>query len=140
MPTPIIRWFRIEGIHLTTTRMECVDFYIEYFSKGENSIAVHSSSKIGLLADGSIRFSRMAKVDEGLFQCRASNNIGNALFKTIRINVNGNIENSSKFYSIYLIYNLFIQRLPKCGFTQLEPFSQLDRKLCSVVKLPVILR
>ncbi|EFX66698.1 hypothetical protein DAPPUDRAFT_17348, partial [Daphnia pulex] len=73
MPTPIVRWFRIEG---------------------ENNIPIHSSSKIGLLADGSIRFSKMAKNDEGLFQCRAGNNIGNAVSKIIRIS-----------------------RLPKCGFT-----------------------
>ncbi|EFX68477.1 hypothetical protein DAPPUDRAFT_8371, partial [Daphnia pulex] len=68
MPTPIVRWFRIEG---------------------ENNIPIHSSSKIGLLADGSIRFSKMAKNDEGLFQCRAGNNIGNAVSKIIRISVNG---------------------------------------------------
>ena len=59
-------------------------------SLGENNIAIHASSKISLLADGSMRFSRTAKSDEGLFQCRASNNIGNPLSKTVRISVNGN--------------------------------------------------
>lgn len=67
MPPPSVRWFRMDG---------------------ENNIAVHSSSKVSLLPDGSLRFSRMSKSDEGLFQCRAGNNIASALSKTVRISVN----------------------------------------------------
>lgn len=57
---------------------------------GENNAPVHSTNKISLSGDGSLRFSRTTKNDEGLFQCRASNGIGNPLSKTIRVSVNGN--------------------------------------------------
>lgn len=59
------------------------------FRLGDNTVPVHSSNKVSLLSDGSIRFAKTIKSDEGLYQCRASNGIGNALSKSIRIDVNG---------------------------------------------------
>jgi hypothetical protein len=49
----------------------------------------------------------MAKNDEGLFQCRAGNNIGNAVSKAIRISVNGNPPDVYFHISISAIYHQF---------------------------------
>lgn len=50
---------------------------------------VHPTNNIAMLGDGSIQFNRITKSDEGFLQCRATNNIGQPLSKTIRISVNG---------------------------------------------------
>lgn len=51
---------------------------------------IQSSSKISLKRDGSLVYTSVSKSDEGSLICRASNNIGTALTKTIRVSVNGN--------------------------------------------------
>ena len=61
---------------------------------GENYQLIHSSSvnnKVNVLKDGSLQFAKMTKGDQGLYACRATNNIGNSLSKTIRVNVNGDM-------------------------------------------------
>ena len=50
---------------------------------------VHPTNNIVMHGDGSIQFNRITKSDEGFLQCRATNNIGQPLSKTIRISVNG---------------------------------------------------
>lgn len=66
VPTPAILWFRMEG---------------------ETQLQIHSTSKMILQKDGSFLLTSAAKSDEGLLVCRASNGIGSALSKTIRIAV-----------------------------------------------------
>lgn len=89
MPIPTLRWFRLEG-NIRLLFKQNILPHIHLSDLGENSVPVHSSSKVSVLSDGSLRFSRTIKSDEGLYQCRASNGIGNPLSKTIRISVNGN--------------------------------------------------
>ena len=50
---------------------------------------MHPTNNVVMLSDGSIQFNRITKSDEGFLQCRATNNIGQPLSKTIRMNVNG---------------------------------------------------
>ena len=67
MPPVTVTWFRVEG---------------------EQQTPIPTTSKTILHKDGSLELARVAKTDEGLLACRASNGVNSALTKIIRVSVN----------------------------------------------------
>jgi hypothetical protein len=102
MPAPSLLWFRVEGNKFIInfcidTLYSSANLCTSNNKTGENYQLIHSSTanKVNALKDGSLQFAKIAKSDQGLYACRATNNIGNSLSKTIRVNVNGDTMLSS---------------------------------------------
>ena len=70
---------------------------------GQNRQPLQSSSQIRIGSDGTLHLSKVSKADGGVFTCRADNNIGSAISKTIQIRVNGKRHLSVKNCTIYRI-------------------------------------